>query len=133
VLCNAVGAAGEVDCENTPLTSPAPPRFNALTTKEYARPPTNPVIVPVTASLLLPSYPTVLISVPPTPSLRYTMYPLAPFSPTDADGADHSSVMLPVVCASLTTPETWNGLVGDTIAALRSLSPAKLSADTSYV
>jgi hypothetical protein len=40
--------------------------------------------------------------------------------------------MLSVVCNVLDTPDTWNGDVGDVITALRSLSPAKLSADTWY-
>jgi hypothetical protein len=40
--------------------------------------------------------------------------------------------MLPVVCAVLATPDTCIGAVGDVITALRSLSPAKLSADTWY-
>jgi len=89
------------------------------------------VIVPDVDVLLLPSYPKVLTSDPPTPSFRYTMYPLAAL-PSDADGADQESVMLPVVCNVLATPDTCSGDVGDVITVLRSLSPAKLSADTWY-
>ena len=122
-------AGAAVDCEITALRLPSPLVLKALTTNEYSRPPASPDTTPPVLLDLEPSYATVSSVVPPSPSLRYTRYPVTAASPSFV-GALHASVTLPVVCAVLRRPAAAAGEVDTRSDALRSPSPPALNALT---
>ena len=129
VFCTA---AGDVDTASVELGSPSPAKLSALTANTYSCPPERPLTLQANAVEPLASQATVESNAPPAPSLRYTMYPVTA-DPVDATGADHTRSMPSVCDAIFNSPVGAAGLVDTATAALRSPSPAELTALTTYV
>jgi hypothetical protein len=132
MLDSPVGAPAAVDCLKAALTSPSPAALKPLTTNEYVRPPSSPettALVPVDPA---PSYATIECKLPPEPSVRYTVYPVAA-EPPDATNASHDKLILLVVCTVLDSPDTTAGDVDLEVTRLRALSPAALNALTAML
>jgi hypothetical protein len=72
VVFSAVGAAGAVDCMNTPLESPCPASLTAATWNEYVTPPDRPEIF-ANVLLLVVLWYAIILGSDSVGSFRYTM------------------------------------------------------------
>jgi hypothetical protein len=125
-------AAGDVDAANVELLSPSPETLKALTANTYSWPPESPLTLHAATVEPVPSHATVESSDPPAPSFRYTMYPVTA-DPVDTAGPVQTRSIPPVLKLALASPIGADGLVEAAAAdALRSPSPAALTAPTTY-
>ena len=114
-------AAGEVDTATVELRSPSPAALNALTANTYSCPPESPLTLHAVSTDPVPSHANVDNSAAPSPSLRYTKYPVTA-APVETAGADQTRSMPPVCEPVLARPLGAAGLVDTAIGTLRSPS-----------
>ena len=126
MLTTVVGELTAVHAEYTVLRSPSPDALTALTANLYERPPTSPSTS--TDDESSPRYASVdTAALSPPPLSLYSTYSLT-VSPPSSAGAVHCSVMLPVVCATLPSPDGAPGDVDCVNASLGAPVPAARAA-----